>query len=43
VASVTDPLNHTTTFGYDSAGNLTTITDPLSHTTTLTYNAAGQP
>ena len=24
--TTTDPLNHTTSFGYDSAGNLTTIT-----------------
>jgi YD repeat-containing protein len=31
LASVTDPLSHTTTFGYDTAGNLTWIKDPLSH------------
>ncbi|MGH2459982.1 MAG: RHS repeat-associated core domain-containing protein, partial [Chloroflexota bacterium] len=43
LTSITDPLNHTTSFGYDSAGNLTTVTDPLSHQTTLTYNAAGEP
>ena len=29
-----DPLNHTTTFGYDATGNLTTIIDPLNKTTT---------
>jgi YD repeat-containing protein len=29
VASVTDPLNHATSFAYDSKGNLTGITDPL--------------
>jgi len=40
---VTDPLSHTTTLGYDTAGNLTSITDPLSHATTLTYNTDGQP
>ncbi len=43
VASVTDPLNHSTSFGYDTLGRLTTITDPLNHQTTLTYNTAGQP
>jgi RHS Repeat len=26
-ATVTDPLSHTTTFGYDAKGNLTTITN----------------
>lgn len=26
IATVTDPLNHTTTFGYDTKDNLTTIT-----------------
>jgi YD repeat-containing protein len=36
---VTDPLNHTTTFGYDTKGNLTTITNALNKTTTLTVNA----
>ena len=43
VATVTDPLSHTTTFGYDAKGNLTTITNALSKTTTLTVNAQGQP
>jgi RHS repeat-associated protein len=42
VATVTDPLQHTTTYGYDDAGNLTTVTDPLQHTTTFGYNAHGQ-
>ena len=41
VTSVTDPLNHTTTFGYDTHGALTSITDPLNHTTTLTPDATG--
>ena len=43
VASVTDPLGHTTSFGHDGVGNLTTITDALGHQSTLSYNAAGQP
>ncbi len=38
-STVTDPLNHTTTFGYDTKGNLTTITNALNKTTTLTVNA----
>ena len=41
--TVTDPLNHTTTFGYDTKGNLTTITDALSNTTAITVNPQGQP
>lgn len=43
VATVTDPLSHTTTFGYDTKGNLTTITNALSEITTLTVNSQGQP
>jgi YD repeat-containing protein len=31
VASVTDPVSHTTTFTYDAQGRLTTVTDPLAH------------
>lgn len=42
VATVTDPLNHTTTYGYDDVGNLTSVTDPLQHQTTFGYNAQGQ-
>jgi YD repeat-containing protein len=45
-ATVTDPLSHTTTFGYAAKGNFTTITvnsqnqpltikDPLNNITTL--------
>jgi YD repeat-containing protein len=30
LASVTDPLSHTTSFSYDQNGNLTTATDPLA-------------
>ena len=37
--TVTDPLNRTTTFGYDTKGNLTTITNVLNKTTTLTVTA----
>lgn len=39
----TDPLNHTTTFTYDSKGNLTGITNALNKTTTITVNPQGQP
>jgi RHS repeat-associated protein len=42
MTSLTDPLNHTINFGYDTSGNLTSVTDPLTHQTTMTYNAAGQ-
>lgn len=38
-ATVTDPLSHTTTFGYDTKINLTTITNALNTTTTLTVNS----
>ncbi|MDT5268357.1 MAG: hypothetical protein QOH49_543 [Acidobacteriota bacterium] len=43
LASVTDPLNHTASFTYDSKGSLTRITDPLGHEANFTYNAAGLP
>jgi RHS repeat-associated protein len=43
LATVTDPLSHTTAFAYDAQGRLTTITDPLGHETTFTHNSAGQP
>jgi YD repeat-containing protein len=33
VATVTDPLSHTTAFAYDAQGRLTTMTDPLDVTT----------
>jgi RHS repeat-associated protein len=42
VSSVTDPLNHTTTFDYDAKGSLSTITDPNNNHTTFTYNSSGQ-
>ncbi len=43
VATITDPLNHTTSFTYDSLGNLITTQDPLGHQTTMQYNSSGQP
>ncbi len=42
VASMTDPLNHTTTFAYDDKGMLTTATDALNHQNTFTYDAGGR-
>jgi RHS repeat-associated protein len=42
VATITDPLEHTTSYGYDAAGNLTSTTDPLQHQTTFAYNSIGQ-
>lgn len=38
VATVTDPLSHTTTFGYDARGNLLTVTDAKSQQTVYTYS-----
>jgi RHS repeat-associated protein len=42
LSSVTDPLQHTSSFSYDPGGNLTTATDPLNHSTTFGYNGVGQ-
>lgn len=42
VATITDPLNRTISYDYNSAGNVTSVTDPLNHTTTYAYNSAGQ-
>ena len=36
--SVTDALNHTTTFGYDLMSNRTTQTDALTNTTNYEYD-----
>jgi RHS repeat-associated protein len=40
--TVTDPLEHTKTYSYDSQGRLTTLTDALSHSTHYTFNNVGQ-
>lgn len=42
LATTTDPLLHTTTYGYDAQGKLESITDHLSHATTFTSNSRGQ-
>jgi RHS repeat-associated protein len=42
LSSATDPLGHTSTFGYDQNGGLITVTDALNHSTTFTYNSTGQ-
>ena len=41
LASVTDPLSHTTSFGYDSEGNVNSITNAEGKISTKTYNAEG--
>jgi RHS repeat-associated protein len=43
LASVTDPLLHSVTYGYDTRGALTTITDHLGHSVSVTSDTAGQP
>jgi RHS repeat-associated protein len=43
VTSITDPLNHTRSFAYDSTGDLTSVTDENGHATTFTYDTYGQP
>ena len=43
LASITDPLGHTTTVRRDAAGNATGVTDPLGHTTSVQYNELGLP
>jgi YD repeat-containing protein len=42
LTSVTDPLNHTTSYAYDGLGRIQSITDTLNHQTTFTTNPAGQ-
>jgi len=39
LCSVTDPLNHVTSYTYDSKGNILTRTDAASKTWTYTYNS----
>jgi YD repeat-containing protein len=43
VATITDPLNHVTTFGHDTKGTLTSVTNHLNQTTTIVPNTVGQP
>ena len=43
VTGMTDPNDHTWTFGYDSQGDLTRIADPLGNETTYAYNVIGEP
>jgi RHS repeat-associated protein len=42
LTSVTDPLGHTWSFGYDDVGARTSRTDPKDHTTTWSYDAANR-
>lgn len=42
LASVTDPLGHTTSFSY-TTGCLTKVEDALGHATRITCNSVGQP
>jgi RHS repeat-associated protein len=43
LTSVSDPLNHNTTFGYDTNGNGTTVTDAAGTPSTTTYDALNRP
>jgi len=42
VATITDPLQDTTTFEYDERGNRKSIIDALNHKTSFASNVAGQ-
>ena len=42
VTSVTDPLNHTTTFGLDNHGNMLSATDPLGNTFLYGHDLQGR-
>ena len=42
LASVTDPLSHTWTVGFDSQARANSLTDPLSHQTTFVSDAQGR-
>jgi RHS repeat-associated protein len=42
LATVTDPLHHTWTMGYDASGQLVSTSDPLSHQTTITTDILGR-
>ena len=43
VSTATDELNHSTSFGYDSAGNTTSSTDAAGYVTSYTVNSRGLP
>src|SRR5205823_7707752 len=43
LASVTNPLNKSTTFGYGYRDALATVTDPLGHQVFIVSNTRGQP
>jgi len=42
-ATATDQLNRTTSFTYDTSGNLASVTDRIGQTTSYAYNARGLP
>lgn len=42
VASVTDPLGHTVSYGYNFRGNLASLTNALGQKATYKYNAAAE-
>lgn len=42
LATATDPLNHTTTFTYDSSGSMITTKNALNHQSSFTYDKFGQ-
>src|SRR6185437_5367916 len=42
-ATITDPLGHVWTYGYNSSGYQTSATDPLNHAEAWTYNSYGEP
>lgn len=37
VQTITDPTNHTTSYGYDAQGNVTTVTDANGHVASESY------
>jgi RHS repeat-associated protein len=41
ISAQTDADGHTTSYGHDAAGNLTSLTDPLGHLVQFSYDAAG--
>jgi YD repeat-containing protein len=43
LTSVTNPDGETTTYAYDTQGNVTSVTDALGRTTAATYNSFNEP